>query len=466
MSATDAEFEYLNDIDDDDSWDSELEVNPVEPEDDFSDWQESRQRARPERAARQVPSPGWPRGAVRQAAREPELPYDDEPAPDRQAMRRASETSARARATRGATSARTARRGGDPDPTEDLGRTVPRATRRPAAQGYPDDTVPTRPRSVRRSADRDALDDDDRVARRATRYTVDADDSYEATPTVPRPARRANGRARAASAGHGRAGDERTQILITQGRRSARGRMVRARNISVGVTLSVVLAVVLTMIVFRKGAAWPPSVSVIQTEIATACQNPNVASEPNQVNFACGKGTQQVLWVFSLLTSGDDPNFADSKSGRKGLEPITPAQGGEVAWSLDLHHPYDPFNSVDSLEVAARAINNIIGGASLTTSAGKAIVQPGLLSNPANCVKYTGSAAVISRAGYPDICAQPVTSPAGQAALVADVYSQWLVGSPAVNAQEASILFQNASDPGNPQVQAILKNLPSASATG
>ncbi len=132
------------------------------------------------------------------------------------------------------------------------------------------------------------------------------------------------------------------RILITQGRRSARGHLVRARNITVGVSIGIALAIVLTTIVFRKGASWPPSVTAVQTEIATACQNPNVASEPNQVNFACGKGTQQVLWVFSLLTSGDNPVFADSKSGRQGLEPITPAQGGEVAWSLDLHHPYNP----------------------------------------------------------------------------------------------------------------------------
>ena len=107
--------------------------------------------------------------------------------------------------------------------------------------------------------------------------------------------------------------------------------------------------------------------------------------------------------------------------------------------------------------MAARAINNIIGGASLTGTDGKPVVQPGLESIPANCARYTGSAAVITRAGYPDICATAVTSPAGQAALVADVYQQWLVGASPVFAQDASILFQNANDPGNPQVQAILR---------
>jgi hypothetical protein len=454
VSATDAEFEYLNDVDDDDPWFSELETRAIDLENDISEWRESRQRSRGERAPRQVPSPGWPRDALRRAAREPELPYDDEPppepepAPERQAARRATSQGTRARTDRASASPRTARRAVEPDPPDDdHGR-----------------AAPARPRAVRRPAEPDL--EDERAARRAARYAVDADDSYEEAPTIARPTRRASERTRPASGGHGRVTDERTQMLIRQGRRSARGHLIRARNITVGVTIGVVLAIVLTMIVFRKGASWPPSVAVVQKEIAAACQNPNVASEPNQVNFACGKGTQQVLWVFSLLTSGDNPNFADPKSGRKGLEPITPAMGGEVAWSLDLHHPYDPFNSVDSLEVAARAINNIIGGASLTSSKGEPVVEPGLLSNPTNCLKYTGSSAMIARAGFPEICAHQVTSAAGQAALVADVYSQWLVGAPSLGAEQASILFQNATDPGNPQVQAILKTLPGATATG
>ena len=125
------------------------------------------------------------------------------------------------------------------------------------------------------------------------------------------------------------------------------------------------------MIVFRHGPSWPPSVATVKNEITTACQNPNVASEPSQVNFACGKDTSQILWVFALMTSGNDPGYSDAKTGRKGLEPIAPAQGGQIAWSLNLHHPYDPINPVDSLQVAARAINNIIGGATLTGANGK-----------------------------------------------------------------------------------------------
>jgi hypothetical protein len=272
-------------------------------------------------------------------------------------------------------------------------------------------------------------------------------------------ARRAAARSEPRVTGRARVDAERTRRLVDQGRRSVRrGRFGRGHKITIGLAVVAVGVTVLIM-VFRPGASWPASVAVVQNEITTACQNPNVASEPNQVNVACDKSTSQILWVFSLMTSGDNPNFTDTKTGRQGLEPISATQGGEVAWSLNLHHPYNPFNPVDSLEVAARAINNIIGGASLTGSNGKPTVQPGLESDPANCARYTGSAAVITRAGYPDICASPVTSAAGQAALVTDVYQRWFAGSSPVLAQEAGVLFQNSNDPGNSQVQAILKSL-------
>jgi hypothetical protein len=273
-------------------------------------------------------------------------------------------------------------------------------------------------------------------------------------------ARRAASRSQPRVNARTRVNEERTRRLINQGRSNVRrGRFGRRYKMALGLAGVAAGVAVLILVVFRPGASWPPSVAVVQNEISTACQNPNVVSEPNQVNFACGKDTNQVLWVFSLMTSGDNPNFTDAKTGRQGLEPISATQGGEVAWSLNLHHPYNPHNAVDSLQVAARAINNIIGGASLTSSNGKPSVLPGLESNPANCAKYTGSAAVITRAGYPDICASPVTSASGQAALVADVYQQWFVGASPIFAQDASILYQNANDPGNPQVQAILKAL-------
>jgi hypothetical protein len=268
-------------------------------------------------------------------------------------------------------------------------------------------------------------------------------------------------RARGKAQHEPRGSAERAQVLIERGRRTARRRGAgRGRMIAIGSVAGLVVLVIGAMIVLRKGPSWPPSVAAVKTQITTACQNPNVVSEPSQVNFACDAGTSQILWVFALMTSNNDPGFADAKTGRKGLEPITPAQGGQIAWSLNLHHPYNPLSPVDSLEVAARAINNIIGGATLTGANGKPAVQPGLESKPENCARYTGSPAVISRAGFPSRCASPVATPEGQAALVADVYQQWMPGAGSVAAQNVSVLFQNADHPGDPQVQAILKGLP------
>jgi hypothetical protein len=254
--------------------------------------------------------------------------------------------------------------------------------------------------------------------------------------------------------------DERTEVLVNHGRRTAsRQRFSRPSKVAAGATIGAALVILLALILFRGGASWPPSVAVVQSEAARACQNPDVRSEPGQVNFACAQSTRQVLWAFALMTSADDPNFADARNGRVGLEPITPAQGGEVAWSLNLHHPYNPANPVDSLEVAARAINNIIGGATLTGANGAPAVQPGLEGNAASCLRYAGSAALQSRPGFPRLCAQPVTSPAGQAALVADVYQKWVVGAAPEAAQDAAVLFENAQNPGDPRVQSIIRQL-------
>jgi hypothetical protein len=258
--------------------------------------------------------------------------------------------------------------------------------------------------------------------------------------------------------------DGRTEALIKRGRKRARAprtRWIRAhwRATALG-TAAVSLAVlILALVLPGGGASWPASVYRVKAEITQACQNPNVAAEPSQVNFACAKSTQSILWIFSLLTSGNNPAFVDQATGRKGLEPIQPVQGGDIAWSLNLHHPYDPANPIDSLQVAARAINNIIGGATLTSKSGTPLVEPGLESKAANCERYTGSAQLTARQGFPARCAKPVTSGSGQAALVSDVFKQWMGGTPAQVAAEAGLLFQNAGNPGNPRVQAILASL-------
>ena len=258
--------------------------------------------------------------------------------------------------------------------------------------------------------------------------------------------------------------DQRTEVLINRGRRnvqpSGAKRWAGHWRAIAGGTVAVLAAVIAITVSLRGGgASWPASVATVQSQITAACQNPNVVAEPTQVNFACAKDTQQILWVFSLLTSGNNPGYSDSANGRKGLEPITPSQGGDIAWSLNLHHPYDPASAADSLAVAARAINNIIGGATLTGANGAPVVQPGLESKAANCARYTGSAALVTKQGFPALCAHAISSPAGQAALVSDVFQQWMVGTPGQVATQAGVLFQNADNPGDPRVQAILNSL-------
>ena len=260
--------------------------------------------------------------------------------------------------------------------------------------------------------------------------------------------------------------DGRTEALINRGRAAAgrpRSRWLRThlRTVAIAAGAACIAIIALVIALPGGGASWPGSVAQVQAEITTACQNPNVAAEPSQLNFACAKSTKQILWVFALLTSGNNPGFVDQTTGRKGLEPIQPAQGGDIAWSLNLHQPYNPANPVDSLQVAARAINNIISGATLTSSSGTPDVEPGLESKAANCQRYTGSALLVTRTGFPARCAQPVSTPSGQAALVSDVFQQWMGGTPSQMAAQAGVLFENADNPGNQQVQAILTSLPS-----
>jgi len=261
--------------------------------------------------------------------------------------------------------------------------------------------------------------------------------------------------------------DGRTEALINHGRRRVkRGRLRRVlshwRLLAVGA--AALLAGVIAGIVALggSGAGWPASVATVQSEIKQACQNPDVAAEPSGLNFACDPGSQSVLWIFSLLTSGNNPGFVDQSTGRKGIEPIQPSQGGDIAWSLNLHHPYNPASPLDSLQVAARAINNIIGGATLTSTSGTAQVEPGLESKAANCQRYTGSPRLVTRAGYPARCAAAVTPGSGQAALVSDVFQQWMGGTPSTIASEAGVLFDNSDNPGDARVQSILGSLPAS----
>jgi hypothetical protein len=285
-------------------------------------------------------------------------------------------------------------------------------------------------------------------------------EAYPGEPVRPRAQGRTTGARPAAPAG-------RTETLLNHGRQRARRspwRRLLAHWKLVAVAALALLAGLITALVSLGGssAAWPASVVTVQAEIKQACANPDTAAEPSGLNFACDKNTQSVLWVFSLLTSGDNASYVDQSTNRKGLEPISAAQGGNIAWALNLHHPYDAGDPVDSLEVAARAINNIISGATLTSSSGKAEVEPGLEGKAANCQRYTGSANLVTQAGYPARCSSPVSGGAGQAALVTDVFKQWMGSTSSAVASEAGVLFENAGNPGNASVQAILQSLPAS----
>jgi hypothetical protein len=54
-----------------------------------------------------------------------------------------------------------------------------------------------------------------------------------------------------------------------------------------------------------------------------------------------------------------------------------------------------------------------------------------------------------------------VSTPSGEAALVTDVFQQWMGGTPSQMASQAGVLFENADNPGDQRVQAILASLPS-----
>jgi hypothetical protein len=260
---------------------------------------------------------------------------------------------------------------------------------------------------------------------------------------------------------------KRTEALINRGRpraRRSRGRRLLARWKLIAAGAVALLAGVTAWVVAASGPGpgWPASVATVQAQAKQACANPDVAAEPGGLDFACAQDSQPVLWVFALLTSGDNPGYVDQATGRKGLEPIQPSQGGDIAWSLNLHHPYNPADAVDSLAVAARAINNIVFGATLTSASGTPLVEPGLESSAANCRRYTGSPKLVARAGYPARCASPAGAGSGQAALVSDAFQQWMGGTPSRTASEAGVLFENAGNPGDPRVRAILASLPAS----
>src|SRR3984957_13007297 len=179
-----------------------------------------------------------------------------------------------------------------------------------------------------------------------TRPEGDAQPNAAVPFAVPEGGERHAGSFKGRGSGGGAPAADRTEALINRGRRGSRRprrRLLAHWRLIVAGMVALLIGVVVALVATRgSDAAWPASVATVQAEIEQACANPDVAAEPSGLNFACAKDTNQVLWVFALLTSGDNPGFVDQSTGRKGLEPVQPAQGGDIAWSLNLHHPYDP----------------------------------------------------------------------------------------------------------------------------
>ena len=115
---------------------------------------------------------------------------------------------------------------------------------------------------------------------------------------------------------------------------------------------------------------------------------------------------------------------------------------------------------MDSLAVAARAINNIIGGATVTGDQRQA-------DRPGGTGEQSGELHPVHRiVGRRARAGIPACAPAGhqhgrEAALVPTTYQEWVVGATPTAARR-SRLFAHSSNPGEPRVQTILKSLAGA----
>jgi hypothetical protein len=249
-------------------------------------------------------------------------------------------------------------------------------------------------------------------------------------------------------------------------------RRTRRRRTILACAGMVVIAVI-AAIVMSSGPSWPPVVLHVQNEVKVACGQANTSA--NGVTFACDSQTQQILWVMSLVTSAGNANYNGNRWSalvsvnspkaakiRVGLEPIYTVEGAQLYQlllkSMQMPEPYNPLNPSQSILVAAQAINNMIaGGYGVDPRTGGPKVFPGFMQYRKACLAYTGSAAQIWRDGLPE-CKKPIEQ-SGYPALVRDIATQWIPGGKAALVKDVLILFEHASDPGNPQVRSVLKQL-------
>jgi hypothetical protein len=234
------------------------------------------------------------------------------------------------------------------------------------------------------------------------------------------------------------------------------------------------VAALAVLVVFALGYAYynapktPTVIDRVQALVDQACtSNHDVVSDPGQVNTACAKATRRMMVVFALFGSGGNAKFRNISTGQVGLEPMNRPDGGVVAWALNLHQAYDPNKPIQSIQVAARTINQIVGGGSLVTPNGRDQRSPGLESSSANCLRYTGSKLVRSKGpGWPKVCVGNVRTPKQWAAFVRDVYVRWVYAASgrkitlkplSQEVQNVVYLYEN-TNPGDPRVQQIIRD--------
>jgi hypothetical protein len=83
---------------------------------------------------------------------------------------------------------------------------------------------------------------------------------------------------RANGAGPGHSPDERTQILVNNGRQNAyKPGLSRRWKKAIATALALAAVIVAALVLFGGGASWPPSVATVQNQVSQACQNPDVS---------------------------------------------------------------------------------------------------------------------------------------------------------------------------------------------
>ena len=263
---------------------------------------------------------------------------------------------------------------------------------------------------------------------------VTADDGALARPAIGRLTSQRDGVTRPGTTAGGRVPDGRTEALISHGRQRARrspgagccGTGGCSRSAAVALLAGSVAALVVSAAGAPAGRRAWPGAGGDQAGVREPGRRGGAERAQLRVREGLAAGAVGILAAHQRR----QPRVTWTRDGPQGPGADPARAGRRHRLVAQPAPPVQPGERVDSLEVAARAINNIIAGATLTSTSGGALVEPGLESTAADCQRYTGSA----RAGDPVRAtrrAAPPRSPRrGEAALVGDAFAQWMGGTP------------------------------------